>query len=75
MMRFGESAWHTAGSSNWQGLLKPVPASLHSCGSHRPTAPGTAPLVGLSEDEGTNISQASPLRAQTEGLTRVPASG
>ena len=35
----GESAWHTAGPSNWQGLLKPVLASLHSRPSHRPTAP------------------------------------
>ena len=55
--------------------MKPVPASLDSRSSHGPTAPGTAPLVGVSEDEGTNMSQASPLRAQTEGLTRVPASG
>lgn len=31
--------------------------------------------MGVSEDEGINMSQASPLRAQTEGLTRVPASG
>lgn len=64
-----------AGSGNWQGLLRPVPASVDSRSSHRPAAPGTAPLVGVSEDEGINISQASPLRAQTEGLARVPASG
>ena len=64
-----------AGSGNWQGLLRPVPASVDSRSSHRPAAPGTAPLVGVSEDEAFNISQASPLRAQTEGLARVPASG